>query len=121
MRRPSSLVSLILLGVLVAACGPEVRLGLPTVSDPIPACRGMGFEQPTFLRGDANYDGVLWLEFPNGRRADVRWPSGYSAAIRSGLIVVLDAAGQAVAQAGQTVSGGCVTGDQDVWVLVPPL
>ena len=55
-----------------------------------------------------------------GRRAEILWPLGYSAAVRGGQIVVLDGAGQRVAQVGPSVSGGCVTRNPDVYVLVPP-
>jgi hypothetical protein len=90
-------------------------LSLP--SGAIEACAGVGIA--AVLRGDPHDPHVAWLIKDIGTRVNVTWPPGYRARFVPGL-EVLDAAGDVVLRGGEPVTGVCVTGDPDLYHLIPP-
>ncbi len=131
-------IALVLLAAVAACGGPgptTVRtaatlptlgageLALPTeqpVSLPagaVEACGGVGID--AVLHGDPADPRVAWLVSAQGTRIDVEWPRGYRARFDPALEIV-DGSGTPVLGEGAHVTGGCVTGDEHVLLLMPP-
>jgi len=107
--------------VLLAGCSPSpsptgtAAFTLPTVSSSDGACAGIGLLNET-LAGSPSDPRLAWLVRPGGQRLDVEWPPGFTARFAPGL-EILDASGDVVFRAGDTVDGGC-TGDP--YLLIEP-
>lgn len=100
----------------------DEELPVPTVSDPNPGCRGVGFSPPARLAGDPSDPRLAWLEFSIEGRREVVWPAGYRARFAAiGEIEILTSGGQVMLREGDLIRGGCVTPDPNTWLLVPTL
>ena len=111
------------LGVVavLAGCAPSpaptstAAFTLPTVPSADGACAGIGLMDTT-LAGSPTDPRLAWLVQPGGKRLDVVWPPGFTARFVPAL-EILDAAGDVLLRAGDTVAGGC-TGDP--YLLIEP-
>ena len=76
-------------------------------------CAGGGYIGDFRLHGAADDPRLTWMIRPDGTRAELAWPIGYSARFTPNL-EVLDDRGQRVAVEGSLVTGGCATFDAGV-------
>jgi hypothetical protein len=98
----------VLVGTLMAACGPTMQL--PTIAFDGSACRGVGLD--AVLRGSAADPRLAWVESQlttPAHRVDVVFPTGFSARFVPNL-EILDPDGRVIAVAGDAITGGCTTG-----------
>jgi hypothetical protein len=86
------------------------------------ACGGVGFVGEYRLHGAANDPRVVWMTQPDGTRAELAWPVGYSARFTPDL-ELLDDMGEVVGREGSLVTGGCRTpaGADVWWIELEPL
>ena len=79
------------------------------------SCPGVGFD--TILRGDPDDRRITWLEdVSSGRRKDTIWPAGTAARFTPHLEVV-SPMGEVVMREGGHVVGGCVTAEENVYLI----
>lgn len=111
-----------MLAMSAGGCRDTYRvLPLRTVSEAVPGCRGVGFFQPVVLKA-ASYDAnLVWLDFGDRGRREAIWPLGYRVAFGPDVPVILDSTGQIVHRAGDAISGGCTTPDENTFLIVPDL
>lgn len=105
-RRTAAILAIV--GALAVGCGQMVQL--PTIASDGSACRGVGLDG--VLRGSADDPRVAWLDsnvLGSAKRIEVVFPAGFSARFGPSL-QILDGDGRVVALAGDTITGGCVTG-----------
>ena len=92
------------------------EVALPTVSEQIDLCAGVGLE--TVLHGDQRGPRLAWLiDTLGGGRLDVIWPRSYRARFTPSL-VVLDENDQPVLAEGDAVMGEC--GEVDGYAYIVP-
>jgi hypothetical protein len=102
---------------LLAACGATPTPSLPTLSEDIPPCAGVGTEAT--LAGSRTDPRLAWMVDSQGGRHEIVWPRGFTARFDPDL-AVLDASGKVVYRAGDKIDGGCVTGGEDSPLLILP-
>lgn len=93
---------------LLAGCAPTVPL--PTVATAGNVCRGVGVEG--VLHGAPADPRVAWVDsqfLGQHKRVEVVFPEGFAARFTPNL-EVLDRDGHVVAEDGDQITGGCVTG-----------
>jgi len=98
----------------------QMVVPLPTVDAVDPVCRGVGVEGA--LAGDPTDTRLAWMERPDGTRTDLVWPAGYRASFTgAGLtdLAILDPRLTVVLRVGDPITGGCVTPDPNVLLVVP--
>ena len=103
--------------ILIAACGARPNPSLPTLSEDIPPCAGVGTEAT--LAGSPTDPRLAWMVDSHGRRHEIVWQRGFTARFDPDL-AVLDASGKVVYRAGDTIDGGCVSGIEDTLLILPP-
>ena len=91
---------------------------LPTVeSDPAGACRGVGLE--AVLAGDPTDPRMAWAQSADGSRIDLVWPP-YHRAVFAPTLAILAPDRSVVLREGERITGGCVTSDPSVLLVMPP-
>ena len=86
------------------------------------ACGGVGFVGEFRLHGSPTDPSIVWMTQPDGSRAELAWPLGYSARFTP-LLELLDDHGAVVGHEGSLLTGGCrVPSRPDAWsVELEPL